>query len=105
MSAGRQEGIEGLEAKVQALSAKNMQLSETCENYLLLAAISELVNTHQGNLADLLGGVMERICLFQDIPFCAYCVKAGDRLLFKEYYFSLSNASLSARQINLPSDF
>ncbi|MFW8601456.1 hybrid sensor histidine kinase/response regulator [Desulfobacterota bacterium M19] len=105
MSAGRQGEIEELEARVQALSSKNILLSETCEDYLLLAAISELVNTHHGNLADLLGGVMERICLLQGIPFCAYCVKAGDRLLFREYYFSLSDVSLSARQINLPSDF
>ncbi len=105
MSAATQRKIEELETKVQALSSKNIQLSETCEDYLLLAAISELVNTHHGNLADLLVGVMERICLLQGIPFCAYCVKAGDRLLFKEYYFSLSDAPLSARQISIPSDF
>ncbi len=105
MSAGTQRKIEELEDKVQALRAKNIQLSETCEDYLLLAAISELVNTHHGNLADLLGGVMERICLLSGIPFCAYCVKSGDILLFKEYYFSLSDAPLSVRQINLPGDF
>ena len=105
MCSDTQRKIEKLGARVQALSAKNIRLSEICEDYLLLAAISELVNTHNGNLADLLGGVMERICLLQGIPFCAYCVKAGDILLFKEYYFSLSDAPLSVRHISLPSDF
>lgn len=105
MSAGTQSKIEELEARVKALSAKNIRLSEIGEDYLLLAAISELVNTHHGDLADLLCGVMERICLLQSIPFCAYCLKDGDLLFLKEYCFSLSDKPLSVREICLPSDF